>query len=461
MRFLLLLLFLTGYTHVQIWAQETTPDTLRTVNNITIEGNKRTRDFIVYREIVFKKGELINDQVLAEKMALSRQLLMNTTLFVDVLIAVAKTDSTVDIHVLLKERWYLFPLPYFKLVDRNFNQWFVDQKASLERVNYGLKFIQNNASGRNDNLDIWLITGYTQQITLRYNLPFIDKKLTKGFSIGYLYATQRELNYATLNNKQAFFRGEDIMRKTMRAELAYSWRPDNKQRHYFRVGYNDQEIGDSIIKINPNYYPYGAKQFQYPDFSYQFKYYNTDYIYYPLKGWMLDVGLTKRGINRETHLWQANIRAVYVKPIAGKTFLHLEGFAAARTPAHNNFFDQRLFGYGYFFMRGLEYNVIDGHFGAALKTTLHQQVGKFILHNPFRSKTHDKIPFRFFLKVYGDIGYAANKYAVSSNTLNNTLLKSYGIGLDIVSIYDFVFKIEYSFNQLGREGVYLQSRNDF
>ncbi|MBX9734450.1 MAG: hypothetical protein K2X37_10350, partial [Chitinophagaceae bacterium] len=371
MRFLLLLLFLTGYTHVQIWAQEITPDTLRTVNNITIEGNKRTRDFIVYREIVFKKGELINDQLLAEKMALSRQLLMNTTLFVDVLIAVAKTDSTVDIHVLLKERWYLFPLPYFKLVDRNFNQWFVDQKASLERVNYGLKFIQNNASGRNDNLDIWLITGYTQQITLRYNLPFIDKKLTKGFSIGYLYATQRELNYATLNNKQAFFRGEDIMRKTMRAELAYSWRPDNKQRHYFRVGYNDQEIGDSIIKINPNYYPYGAKQFQYPDFSYQFKYYNTDYIYYPLKGWMLDVGLTKRGINRETHLWQANIRAVYVKPIAGKTFLHLEGFAAARTPAHNNFFDQRLFGYGYFFMRGLEYNVIDGHFGAALKTTLH------------------------------------------------------------------------------------------
>ncbi|MFX5937509.1 hypothetical protein ABTE71_19335, partial [Acinetobacter baumannii] len=98
---------------------------------------------------------------------------------------------------------------------------------------------------------------------------------------------------------------------------------------------------------------------------------------------------------------------------------------------------------GYFFMRGLEYNVVDGNFGAALKTTLQQQVGKYVLHNPFRSKTHDKIPFRFFLKLYGDVGYAYNKYAVPSNTLNNTLLRSYGIGLDIVSIYDFVFKIEY------------------
>lgn len=63
-------------------------------------------------------------------------------------------------------------MPYFRLIDRNFNQWWVEQKRSLERVNYGIKFTQNNISGRNDNLDIWLINGYTQQITLRYNLPF-------------------------------------------------------------------------------------------------------------------------------------------------------------------------------------------------------------------------------------------------------------------------------------------------
>lgn len=55
MRFLLLLLFLNLCSYLQTWAQQTTPDTLWRVHKITIEGNKRTRDFIVYREIVFKK----------------------------------------------------------------------------------------------------------------------------------------------------------------------------------------------------------------------------------------------------------------------------------------------------------------------------------------------------------------------------------------------------------------------
>jgi len=41
------------------------------------------------------------------------------------------------------------------------------------------------------------------------------------------------------------------------------------------------------------------------------------------------------------------------------------------------------------------------------------------------------------------------------------LLRTWGLGLDIVSIYDFLFKIEYSFNQLGRNGLYLQTRREF
>ncbi|MEK7199668.1 MAG: hypothetical protein AAB212_07105, partial [Bacteroidota bacterium] len=122
---------------------------------------------------------------------------------------------------------------------------------------------------------------------------------------------------------------------------------------------------------------------------------------------------------------------------------------------------QRLFGYNYFQMRGLEYNVIDGVLGGSLKTTVHKQILYFVLKNPFPSKTHDKIPFRIFLKAYGDLGYGYTQTPKNTNTLNNTLLRTWGFGMDIVSIYDFVFKIEYSFNQLGREGLYLQSRNDF
>jgi len=77
-------------------------------------------------------------------------------------------------------------------------------------VNYGIKFYHNNLSGNNDKLNIWLITGYNRQVTLRYELPFINKKLTNGINVGITSSKQKELNYATgINNKQLFFKLAD------------------------------------------------------------------------------------------------------------------------------------------------------------------------------------------------------------------------------------------------------------
>jgi outer membrane protein assembly factor BamA len=432
------------------------------IGNIHLAGNKRTKSFIVLREVPFKEGQNYTQGELEILLVLARQQLMNTSLFVDVTLYVsARNGNVLDINIDMKERWYFFPLPYFRLVDRNFNQWWVEQHRSLDRVNYGIKFTQNNISGRNDNLDVWLITGYTQQVTLRYNLPFFDKQLKSGFNVGIISSTQKEINYATGDNKQLFFKQDETTRKAMRFDFTYSYRPDVKQRHYFRVSYNDEQVSDTVLKINPFYYPDGRTRLQYIDFGYQYKYYNVDYISYPTKGFLFEGNLYRRGLDKVSGLWQISGRAVYTIPFTKTSFLHLEGMAMAKAPFHNYFVNERLFGYGYFQLRGLEYNVVDGMIGGALKTTLHKEVYSFILRNPFKSKTHDKIPFRIFLKAYGDLGYGYNSQPDITNTLNNKLLRTWGIGMDIVSIYDFVFKIEYSFNQLGKDGLYLQTRNDF
>lgn len=433
------------------------------IGNIFLSGNKRTRAFIVFREIPFTVGDELTESELENLLVLTRQQVMNTSLFVDVNAYVAaRNGNQVDINVELKERWYFFPLPYFRLVDRNFNQWWVQQKRSLDRVNYGIKFTQNNVSGRNDNLDVWLINGYTQQVTLRYDLPFFDRKLKKGFNIGIIYATQKEINYATGDNKQLFYKVQDgYARKALRFDFTYSYRPDVKQRHYFRVSYNDEQVADSVRIINPLYFPDNRTRLQFIDFGYQYKYYNVDYISYPTRGFLGEFNLYRRGLDNISGLWQVSGRAVYVKPLTRSAFLHLEGFGIAKAPFRNYFVNERLIGYGFFQLRGLEYNVVDGMITGALKTTVHQRLMSFILKNPFKSKTHDKIPFRIFLKAYGDMGYAYTPAYKNGNTLNNTLLRTWGFGMDIVSIYDFVFKIEYSFNQLGKDGLYLQTRNDF
>lgn len=432
------------------------------IGDILLSGNKRTRGFIVLREVPFTKGGSFLMGDLQKQLVLARQQLMNTQLFVDASVYVASvTGNIVTIRVDLKERWYFFPLPYFRLVDRNFNQWWVEQKRSLERVNYGIKFTQNNLTGRNDNLDVWLINGYTQQVTLRYNLPFFDRQLKHGFNIGIISATQKEINYATGDNKQLFYKQESIAKKSFRLDLTYSYRPDVKQRHYFRVSFNREEVADTVVKLNPAYFPEQRTSLQFIDFGYQYKYYDVDYIAYPTRGFLVEGNLYRRGLDKVSELWQIGARAVYSFPLRKSTFLHFEGLAMAKAPFRNYFVNERLFGYGFNQLRGLEYNVVDGMIGGALKTTVHKEVFSFIFRNPFPSKTHDKIPFRIFLKAYGDLGYGYQPSPNLTNTLNNTLLRTWGFGVDIVSIYDFVFKIEYSFNQLGKDGLYLQTRNDF
>ena len=127
-------------------------DTTAPLNNlqiaeVIITGNAKTRPFIILREVPFRKGDSLSFESLQQQLQLAKEQLMNTTLFVDVDVFISTRIQTPQqrqavITVAVKERWYLFPVPYFKLVDRNFNQWWVEQNRSLERVNYGLKFIQ-------------------------------------------------------------------------------------------------------------------------------------------------------------------------------------------------------------------------------------------------------------------------------------------------------------------------------
>ena len=129
------------------------------------------------RELPFRPGDHFQLQQLVVKFEAARRQLINTTLFHEVTVALKSFEGyNVDIQVDVKERWYIFPIPYFKIVDRNLNQWLVQHNASLSRVNYGLKLMYNNVTGYNDKLNVWLMSGYTQQISMNYDRLYFDKK---------------------------------------------------------------------------------------------------------------------------------------------------------------------------------------------------------------------------------------------------------------------------------------------
>ena len=151
------------------------PDSLAPTNStfivgeIILTGNKRTKAHIILREIPFKSGEEYPMTELVNKLEDARRLLMNMALFNKIVVAARNFEGNkVNIIVTIKERWYLFPVPYFRPVDRNLNQWIIEQKASLDRVNYGAKVLYNNATGRNDKLRFYFIVGFTKKLSLSF-----------------------------------------------------------------------------------------------------------------------------------------------------------------------------------------------------------------------------------------------------------------------------------------------------
>lgn len=441
-----------------------TPDSVNAlivISDVILTGVKKTRPYVIQREIPFKKGEYLLSDELQKKMTLCKQQLMNTALFVDVDVKPIIVDSFhVFIYIEVKERWYLFPIPYFKIIGRNFNEWWVQYNHSLQRVDYGLKFMQNNVSGRNDNLNIWLISGYTQQVSLRYDNPFIDHKLKQGINVGFGFSRNRELNYAVNYNKLSFFKTPDqFLIKNLYFDFAYTYRPAIKSRHTFKTSYSDISVRDTVDKLNPDFFGRGATRIRYVDLSYNFQYLNVDYNPYPLKGFSGEAGLYKR-FGRNSNFWQLSGKGSYSAKIFPALFVQFQAAGALRVPFHQPYFTNGLLGSSDLYMRGLEYYVVEGVAGGVARVTVKNEILSLNVHSPLKSKTHDKIPLRIFLKACGDLGYAYTPN-VGNSMLNNKLLRTCGVGIDIVTFYDVVVRLEYSFNQLGDKGLFLHTQTDF
>ncbi|HTG55398.1 MAG TPA: POTRA domain-containing protein, partial [Niabella sp.] len=238
------------------------------VGEIIIEGNKRTKPYIIQRELPFKPGDSIYLPDLVKGFEISRQQLVNTTLFNEVIISLKSFRGyVVDILIQVKERWYIFPIPYLKPVDRNLNEW-AKQGYSADRINYGFKFTYNNFTGRNDKLKLWLITGYTQQVQFQYDQPYANKSLKHGYKIGFSYSFNREINYATIDNQQRFVDslGEGI--KQWSAHIDYTYRPGLRTTHLVSLSYTHQSVDPRINELNPKYYGYQRSEISYPELLY-------------------------------------------------------------------------------------------------------------------------------------------------------------------------------------------------
>src|SRR5437762_10641157 len=89
-------------------ASDSTPKNFIIIQHIILEGNERTRNQIILRELTFSSGDTIPGDEVMKHLELSRNQVMNTGLFNEVVLNTKKwVNDSMDILVSVKERWYL------------------------------------------------------------------------------------------------------------------------------------------------------------------------------------------------------------------------------------------------------------------------------------------------------------------------------------------------------------------
>lgn len=435
------------------------------VEDVQVSGNKKTREQVILRELTLRPGDTVMLEELPERLQVSEQFLMNTGLFQRVNIRYEdwKADNNhIRLEVEVQETWYWYPIPSFDLADRNFNVWWVEHGGSLARTNYGLDFTHLNTTGRGDRLKLSFQLGYTQNYRLRYITRALNEAQTLGMTVNVAYAQNREVNYATRDNRQVFYHTEnDYAYYRFIGDVSFTYRPGLRKTHQFSIGYRQNRISEDVARaLNPDFFLEGRQFQRFALLEYTYSYENRDVRAYPWDGSYLEFSIEKDGLGffNDRDALTGLLEYQHYQPFLDKFSLGVVSrikYSLIRQPQPYN--DNRAIGFNGNRLRGYEYYVIDGPDMALLNTSIKYPLVKFPikLGRLMPLKSFRTIPFRANISLNNDFGYVNNPFDNNENPFNNRFLWGKGLGLDMIFFFDFVFRVEYSFNHLGESGLFI------
>ncbi|HET6990651.1 MAG TPA: POTRA domain-containing protein [Bacteroidia bacterium] len=446
------------------------PDSsLYVIRSISYSGNKQTKVFIMEREVSFKVGDTISGIEFQKRLKHSRENLLNTSLFNFVTIySSCEKDSSfsgiipASVSVVVRERWYTWPVPVFDVAEQNFNTWWRNGH-NFQRASYGFFLWRYNFRGRKESIALICRFGYSQQFGGQYAVPYLNKKHTIGMVFTGTYTRNHEVSYATQNNKLVYYKDND---KRIRGEtsgsIMFSYRKGVYWRQTLDFRYTNLSVNDTVTDLSPHYFAAGRNQMEYFTISYNVTRDYRDIKAYPLKGHFEEFEMTKHGLgilaDEKLNIFAvaAGVRG-YAEVLPR---LYLAGMLRARWNPSKSvpYYHQRALGFGTY-IRGYEYYVIDGESYAVAKTSVRYAILKpHIFKIPFLPlEKFNMFHLAIYGGVYADAGYVDDNFSVRSdrNFLGNSFLFGYGGGIDIVTYYDIALRLEYSFNLRNENGLFV------
>ena len=442
------------------------------INNIFINGNKRTKERVIKRELTFgnkqmvKEGESINEII-----EVNEKRLLSTGLFNKAELNFSKLEdkeNTYDVFIEVNENWVLYPAPIFELADRNFNLWWYELGRDIKRVNYGVRLDHANLTGNRDKLVLVAQAGYTRKLELKYNFPFLDNEGIWNASFNAFYADVKEIAYKTVNNKTLFGSfNEEIMLTRFRLGGDIGYRQNLYLQHGFRLEYHNNNINNfAATELNPDYFLDGRTQNQFFFFNYTLFYDTRVFLLFPEGGNFFHLNLKKEGLYIFNDYNNLSLALEYEKYYSYSSKLIWDYRIKGKANLIRNkvaFANNTALGWGSDVLRGYEIYAIDGTDFIYSKMNVHYK---------FFENTYDLTDFipiaqfnKIDIKLYGSLGFETGfvneRDYIESNSFNNRLLYGYGPTLSLMLYNSYLFQIDYSINHTGQGGIYVDSKISF
>lgn len=463
--FAILIVFLVCALFTQNISAQQKPDTAYhyagdtiVIGQIVIDGNKVTKDKIIFREIEFKEGDKLTLQELDSLITKSSQNLMNRSLFNFVTIGKELDGKNCVAKVTVTERWYIWPIPIIDFADRNFNVWW--ESKDFSRLNYGVDLRIDNFRGRMERLNFIIQAGYDKKLAAQWTIPYLTKNQVFGMGVYGGYQLNKEAAYDLQDNKPVFYSPEDGYAKQWGFALVdFTFRQKFNFLHVISLGYDHYNFADSLLYLNPDF-AYNQPKFDFFSIGYMYKMDFRDYKPYPLVGYYFDAGILKQGLSiLSDEVDLLTVSLVFDQYINIYKRWYFAYNLSARLSNQNTipYFMQTGIGYKGWEIRGYEYYVIEGQYFGLFKSNFKFEIIPRKVHRIKWIKTEKfgKIFYALYANIFFDMGYAYNKVYDVDNELANQWLWGTGLGIDFVTYYDLVIRFEYTFNKQKDQGFFI------
>lgn len=438
------------------------------INKIVIAGNKKTKDKIIKRELMFHKNDTLTEKQLNKLIIKSKDNLTNTSLFNYITINTINDDSThINIYILLEERWYLFPYLILEQADRNLSAYFHNKQWN--RINYGLMLVKYNFRGMGETVKLKFRFGYKQQFQIAYEIPYLGNSHKHGLYLEYNRFRQHEIHYMTAFDKQVFYRDDNsYVYKSHRAKIIYRFRNKYFIRNNFILQYDYANVNDTIIELNTNYFGNNTTSniLQYFTLGYSFKLDKRNYKYYPLTGYNVELSVFQKGLNilpdGMQGITELQSEAYYYKNFVNRWYGGMGGKGKVSSSFKQPYYVERALGYKTY-LRAYEYYVINGQSYISGRAFLKYAIIPMQIHHIdfWGWEKFNKIHYSLFVNTFVDAGYVYDVMPNPSNKLPNSFLASAGVGVDLVAYYDMIFRLEYSVNRQKESGFFIHLNKAF